>query len=135
LGSDPLTRLHPKGGGRGRNARRGPYNHRRWRRIRRRKLAVQPLCEVCLSEGRVHPAEVVHHRTEHGGDRAKFFIVGLGDLQSLCRRHHEMAHGRVVEPVQIGVDGWPVEQADNISLKPSEHWEDDGHDADDGSEP
>jgi len=125
-----LTDLHPKGGGRGRHFRRGPYNHRRWRRIRRRKLAQSPLCEVCLGEGRVHLAEVVHHRIEHEGDRTKFFLVGINDLQSLCRRHHEMAHGRVVEPVQIGADGWPVEQGSIPTVKPGKPWEDDDDDAD-----
>jgi hypothetical protein len=128
---DPLTSLHPKGGGQGRNFRRGPYNHRRWRRIRRRKLAQSPLCEICLSEGRVRPGEVIHHVAEHGGNSAKFFLVGLADLQSLCREHHERLHGRKLEPVQIGVDGWPVEQADNINLKSSEHREDDDDGADD----
>ena len=102
---NPLVSLHPKGGGQGRNARGGAYNNRRWRRLRRRQLARQPLCERCLAVSLVRPAEVVHHVEPHDGDRAKFY---LGKLESLCRDCHEKEHGRANNDPWIGTDGWPL---------------------------
>ena len=130
-----INPLHPKGGGQGRNARGGAYNNRRWRRVRRRQLARQPLCERCLAVNLVRLAEVVHHIEDHGGDRAKFY---LGKLESLCRQHHEELHGRTNSTPWTGVDGWPAspqEQAQRERQRmASRLWEVD-HDADDGSEP
>ena len=99
---NPLTSLHPKGGGQGRNARGGAYNNRKWRRLRRYQLARQPLCERCLAVNLVRPAEVCHHVERHGGDRAKFY---LGKLESLCRDCHEREHGRANNEPWIGTDG------------------------------
>src|SRR6516165_12665805 len=106
---NPLVSLHPKGGGQGHNARGGAYNNRRWRRIRRRQLARQPLCERCLAVKLVRPAEVVHHVEPHDGDRAKFWY---GKLESLCRSCHEKEHGRTNDAPWTGTDGWalPPEQ-------------------------
>jgi hypothetical protein len=54
----------------------------------------------------------------------------LGKLESLCRDCHEHHHGR--SRVEIGADGWPVDQGDNITLKQIgiEREEFDGDDAD-----
>jgi len=102
---DPLASLHPRGGGRGRNARGGPYNNKRWRRLRQRQLRHQPLCERCLAINLVRLATVVHHVEDHGGDRMKFWY---GRLESLCRPCHEKEHHRVNTAPWIGVDGWPL---------------------------
>jgi hypothetical protein len=104
--------------------------------MRRQKFASQPLCELCLSEGCVHLAEVVHHLTEHHGDKVRFFHVSLDDLQSLCRPHHEKLHGRTTEREWIGVDGWPLppeQQAEREREQMARRlWENDN--ADDESE-
>src|SRR6516165_6898908 len=105
-GRDEHPQLHPRGGGRGRNARGGAYNFYRWRRRRRLHLMSHPLCAMCEAEGRVMPAEIVHHVEPHDGNVAAFWF---GELQSLCRDHHEKLHGRNLK-VQIGEDGWPVQQ-------------------------
>jgi hypothetical protein len=102
---NPLTDLHPKGGGQGRNARGGAYNNRRWRRLRRRQLACEPLCQRCLAVSLVRPAEVVHHIEPHDNDRMKFWY---GKLESLCRSCHEKEHGRTNDAPWIGTDGWPL---------------------------
>jgi hypothetical protein len=99
--------------------------------MRRQKFAHQPLCEMCLSEGRVVPAGVVHHRVEHHSDKTKFFCVGADDLQSLCRRHHETIHGRIIEPEWTGTDGWPISKdeqqrkAQQQTVRMRTNWEDD----------
>jgi 5-methylcytosine-specific restriction protein A len=38
-----------------------PYTTQRWQRLRRLKLAVNPLCEVCLKPRRIVPAVAVDH--------------------------------------------------------------------------
>ena len=61
---------------------------RAWKRIRDRKIKANPLCEECLKNGVLKPAEEVHH------------IVPLADggtsersnLISLCRSCHMKAH-------------------------------------------
>jgi len=109
---DDVSRLHPRGGGRGPNDRGGPYNARRWRRRRRYQLRAHPLCELCEAEGRAVLADIVHHVEPHDGNVTSFWF---GTLQSLCRSHHERIHGRD-HRVEIGVDGWPVKQATETVL-------------------
>ena len=64
---------------------------RRWRRLRAMWLRRHPLCQACADEGRVTPAELVHHvvAIEDGGAR-----LDQANLESLCRRHHEAKHRR-----------------------------------------
>ena len=38
-----------------------PYNTQRWQRLRRMKLRVNPLCELCLKQKRIVPAVAVDH--------------------------------------------------------------------------
>ncbi|MFW6070450.1 MAG: HNH endonuclease [bacterium] len=56
----------------------------RWRKIRRRQLAREPLCRHCQKEGRVTEATEVDHikpRSQGGTDADE-------NLQSLCKAHH-----------------------------------------------
>ena len=64
------------------------YSHRRWRRLREEWLTANPLCAMCLQDGRVTPATVVDHVEPHKGDEHKFWH---GPLQSLCKPHHDGA--------------------------------------------
>jgi hypothetical protein len=38
-----------------------PYNTQRWLRLRRMKLQVNPLCELCLKQKLIVPAVAVDH--------------------------------------------------------------------------
>jgi hypothetical protein len=38
-----------------------PYTTQRWQRLRRMKLRVNPLCEICLKQKRIVPAVAVDH--------------------------------------------------------------------------
>jgi hypothetical protein len=102
--------------------------------MRRQKFASQPLCELCLSEGLVRPANTVHHLTEHHGDKTRFFHVSLADLQSLCREHHEKLHGRIIEREWIDpITGWPLppeRQPGTTVLKSEDDDDGDGRDGD-----
>jgi len=57
---------------------------RSWKRIRDRYMAEHPLCEQCQKEGRLTPAEEVHHIAplSKGGSNA------MENLMSLCKSCH-----------------------------------------------
>lgn len=61
---------------------------RAWKRIRERYAASHPLCEKCLSEGRVTLMQEVHHivPVSRGGTN------DLSNLMSLCRSCHTKLH-------------------------------------------
>lgn len=61
------------------------YNSVAWKRARATKLGHDPLCEICKQEGRVTPADMVHHieRITTGKRR-----LDLNFLVSLCHEHH-----------------------------------------------
>ena len=61
---------------------------RAWKKIRARFLLRHPLCEQCLREGRLTPAEEVHHilPLADGGTSER------SNLISLCRSCHMKAH-------------------------------------------
>ena len=67
---------------------RDPAVHRRygraWRRIRDRYIAAHQLCEQCLKEGQLTPAQEVHHilPLAHGGTHAE------NNLMALCTSCH-----------------------------------------------
>ncbi|MEW6047007.1 MAG: HNH endonuclease signature motif containing protein [Bacillota bacterium] len=55
------------------------------------KRQADPLCELCLAEGRVTPAEMVHHKVplREGGE-----LLDMGNLVSVCRACHAKLHRR-----------------------------------------
>lgn len=55
-----------------------------WRKRRAAHLSGEPLCRMCLANGRVVAATVADHIVPHRGDRALF----MGALQSLCVHCH-----------------------------------------------
>lgn len=64
-------------------ARRG-YD-RRWRKVRKKKLALDPLCEHCKLRGRTTPATDVDHVVPLNRGGAGY---AMSNLQSLCRSCH-----------------------------------------------
>jgi 5-methylcytosine-specific restriction protein A len=62
------------------------YSTRRWQALRAEQLSREPLCCMCMAEGRVTSAVVCDHVEPHRGDVAKFWF---GPFQSLCKRHHD----------------------------------------------
>jgi len=57
-----------------------------WQRLSRRKRQEQPLCEVCLAEGRVTAAVLVHH-LQSVRDRWDLRLT-YSNLQSNCQACH-----------------------------------------------
>ena len=64
---------------------------RRWQNARKKFLAENPLCVMCLKEGKYTAAEVVDHITPHRGDAKKFWDVN--NWQGLCKKHHDLKTG------------------------------------------
>ena len=65
---------------------RGWYKLAAWKKIRARRLASDPLCVMCLAEGKTTAASVVDHIEPHRGNRDLFF--SYANTQSLCETHH-----------------------------------------------
>ena len=57
------------------------YADPRWKRLRERFLAANPVCALCD-----WPANQLDHIDPHGGDWAKF--LDIANLQGLCRDCH-----------------------------------------------
>lgn len=58
----------------------------KWRALRAWHMQRNPLCVMCLAEGRTTGAEVVDHIKAHRGDTVLLFDPN--NLQSLCAAHH-----------------------------------------------
>lgn len=72
------------------------YNTSRWRELRRVKLMYNPLCEMCLKDERVTPAEDVHHITSfmtvYDPDTRLNLAFDYDNLMSLCKQCHQKIH-------------------------------------------
>ena len=77
-----------------------PYSTKRWLRLRRLKLATNPLCESCLQVGRIECANAVDHKTPiaNGGEA----FPALDKLASLCTS----CHSRKTAAEQAGKTEW-----------------------------
>ncbi len=68
------------------------YKSKEWLRARQAALNRDMyLCQYCLAESRVTPADTVHHIVAIKEDWGKRLM--LGNLISLCRKCHNQVHG------------------------------------------
>ena len=100
-----------------------PYNTARWQALRKRHLALHPLCEACEAMGRLTPANTVDHRVPIKAGGPAF--PGHDGLASLCPPCHGAKTARGVEAGAIrstkprkGCD------ADGNPLDPAHPWRD-----------
>lgn len=72
------------------------YNTARWRELRKVKLMSDPLCEMCLKEGKSTPAEDIHHITSFmtvdDMTARKVLAFDYDNLMSLCDVCHQRVH-------------------------------------------
>lgn len=69
-----------------------------WRKVRDHKLAIDPLCEVCLDEGRPTPASVVHHdRPIRTHPELRLVLSNLVSCCDAC--HREIEKERAAMPM------------------------------------
>lgn len=66
------------------------YASSQWKKLRRSKLADQPLCEECLRNGKITSATIVHHKTEVKEDWDK--RLDYDTLESICQSCHNKEH-------------------------------------------
>lgn len=67
-------------------------NNQPWRKLRRRKLMNDPLCEECKRRGRIVEATIVDHKQPR-----RFYPelkLEYTNLMSLCKSHHESKSSR-----------------------------------------
>lgn len=68
----------------------------RWRKTRRAKLSIYPLCERCMSEGRTRAATEVHHvvpvQDAMDCTSARSLMFDPHNLRALCHECHILTH-------------------------------------------
>lgn len=71
-------------------------NSKRWKTLRLWKLEQNPLCEMCLAEGKFVAAVDVHHiqpcESARSIDEMKALCFNPDNLQALCIPHHIKVH-------------------------------------------
>lgn len=73
------------------------YHTTAWRKLRRYKLMLQPLCEVCLRNGTRTKADMVHHKVELRSPSGWEKRLELDNLESICydchnQQEHKYSH-------------------------------------------
>lgn len=61
-----------------------------WDKVRKHKIKINPLCEMCERDGRVTVAEIVHH-IKTVRDRPDL-VHDMDNLMSVCRPCHGKLH-------------------------------------------
>ena len=66
------------------------YDSAAWKKLRKLKLSINPLCERCEREGRTVLATIVHHKDyiREGGN----LLPTLEELESVCLSCHSREH-------------------------------------------
>ena len=77
-----------------RELRQKAYNTKEWKALRLSFLIQHPLCAECLKEGKVTPADQVHHRASPfaKGQINYALLLDENNLESICAYHHAMEH-------------------------------------------
>lgn len=73
----------------------GFYNSKAWKDTRRNyRQSVGNLCERCLKNGFITPANVVHHKQPLNENNINDLSISLGwdNLQALCTNCHAQVH-------------------------------------------
>ena len=76
--------------------RRKIYSSTRWKKLRAWKFTCNPLCEDCEEQGKITPAEDIHHiksfmSTDDPDERIRL-AYDFDNLQSLCKKCHQKKH-------------------------------------------
>lgn len=83
------------------------YKSKRWQKLRRMKLAINPLCERCLEKGLMNSTYIIHHKeyiTELNYlDDNVFF--NIDNLESLCLDCHNKEHFGEKQEYQFDSNG------------------------------
>lgn len=77
-----------------RKLRREAYNNTTWRKLRDTYMKLHPVCERCLSQGKITPAEDIHHIKSPFRNGVINYGLLLDDtnLMSVCKECHAAIH-------------------------------------------
>ena len=70
------------------------YKSKRWQKLRKQKLILNPLCERCLKNDIKIAAYFVHHK-EYVTDKNYMYdsvFFNIDNLESLCKKCHNEEH-------------------------------------------
>lgn len=70
------------------------YRSKRWQKLRKQKLALNPLCERCLAKKKVSSTYIIHHK-EYITDKNYMddnIFFNIDNLESLCLKCHNQEH-------------------------------------------
>ena len=84
------------------------YKSRQWQKVR--DLCIRRaggLCERCLKEGKITPAEIVHHVTQITKKNINDpgITLNLDNIQALCRDCHAAVHTNSLKRDRVDKDG------------------------------
>lgn len=72
------------------------YDTKRWRDLRDAKFIENPICEMCLKNGIIRPADDIHHiqsfMSAPAGDARRALAFDFDNLMSLCKECHAKIH-------------------------------------------
>lgn len=83
------------------------YKSKRWQKLRKQKLILNPLCERCLKIGIHSSAYIVHHKkyiTDKNYMNDNIFY-SLNNLESLCLKCHNEEHFANKEEYEFDENG------------------------------
>jgi 5-methylcytosine-specific restriction protein A len=95
------------------NPLRHLYASKRWKELRLRQLAKEPLCWMCQALDRITPATVVDHYIPHRGDVVLFWRAD--NLRSTCKCCHDGAKQQLERSGTLrgcDVNGYPLGRSD-----------------------
>ena len=77
-----------------RKLRQQAYQNKHWRKLRDTYMHSHPICEECLKQGKVTPAEDIHHIKSpfHHGEINYSPLLDPENLMALCKDCHGNIH-------------------------------------------
>lgn len=83
-----------------RELRQKAYNSTSWRKLRLAHIKSEPLCQRCLANGIVKPADHVHHKESpfRNGEVDWTLMLDPSNLESICAECHALEHNREETP-------------------------------------
>lgn len=106
-----------------RKLRQQAYNNTQWRKLREVYMHEQPICEECLKQGKITPAEDVHHIRSpfKGGEINWSLLLDHGNLMSVCKKCHQKIHNQKHATAEEVLKQLDALFANNISDKDIEN--------------
>lgn len=79
-----------------RKLRQTAYQSSQWRKLRETYIKQNPICEDCLSKGKVTPAVDIHHNNSpfKTGEINWHLLLDYDNLSALCKECHSLRHNK-----------------------------------------